>query len=82
MSAGNAICNVRSIRVVEGEVTASTVNGERLGLMFAGVTYYEAYGFSGNSSLLCQFFSVSMISLRRLIKSFVNSVHKRCSNYF
>lgn len=51
VSAGNVRYNVRSIRVVEGELTASTVNGERFGLMFAGVTDYEAYGFSGNSML-------------------------------
>lgn len=52
VSAGNVEYNVRSIRVVEGELTASTVNGERFGLMFAGVTIDEAYGFSGNSMLL------------------------------
>lgn len=52
VSYGNVTYNVRSIRVVEGELTASTVNGERFGLVFAGVTYYEAYGFSGNSMLL------------------------------
>lgn len=52
VSAGNVKYNVRSIRVVEGELTASTVNRERFGLMFAGVTIYEAYGFSGNSMLL------------------------------
>lgn len=52
VSAGNDTYNVRSIRVPEGELTASTVNGERFGLMFAGVTEYEAYGFSGNSMLL------------------------------
>lgn len=52
VSAGNVKYNVRSIRVVEGELTASTVNGERFGLMFAGVTAAEAYGFSGNSMLL------------------------------
>ncbi|XP_052694955.1 IgGFc-binding protein-like isoform X2 [Crassostrea angulata] len=51
LSVGNATYNVRSIRVEEGELRASTVNGERFGLMFAGVTYYEAYGFSGNSML-------------------------------
>lgn len=52
VSAGSVIYNVRSIRVVEGEVTASTLNGERFGLIFTGVAYYEAYGFSGNSLLL------------------------------
>lgn len=52
VSAGNIKYNVKSIRVVEGELTASTVNGERFGLMFAGVTIDEAYGFSGNSMLL------------------------------
>lgn len=44
MSAGSVIYNVRSIRVVDGEVTTSTLNGDRFGLMFAGVAYYEAYG--------------------------------------
>nr|XP_034321775.1 uncharacterized protein LOC105332273 isoform X2 [Crassostrea gigas] len=48
-SAGNVMYNVRSLRVREGELTATTVNGERFGLMFAGVAYSEAYGFSGNS---------------------------------
>lgn len=52
VSNGNVTYNVRSIRVAEGELTASTVDGERFGLVFAGVTYYEAYGFSGNSMLL------------------------------
>lgn len=44
--------NVRSIRVAEGKLTASTVDGERFGLIFAGVSNYESYGFSGNSLLL------------------------------
>lgn len=48
----NITYNVRSIRVAEGELTASTLNGDRFGLIFAGVTEYEAYGFSGNSLLL------------------------------
>lgn len=52
ISTGNVTYNVRSIRVAQGELTASTVNGERFGLMVAGVTAYEAYGFSGNSILL------------------------------
>lgn len=50
--AGDVTYNVRSIRVVEGELTASTVDGERFGLIFAGLTYYESYGFSGNSLLI------------------------------
>lgn len=50
--ASSVTYSVRTVRVVEGELTASTVNGERFGLMFAGVTEYEAYGFSGNSLLL------------------------------
>lgn len=50
--ASSVTFSVRTVRVVEGELTASTVNGERFGLMFAGVTEYEAYGFSGNSLLL------------------------------
>lgn len=52
VSTGNVTYNVRSIRVAEGELTASTVDGERFGLMFAGVTHHEAYGFSGNSMLI------------------------------
>lgn len=52
VSTGNVTYNVKSIRVAEGELTASTVDGERFGLMFAGVTDYEAYGFSGNSLLV------------------------------
>lgn len=52
VSPGDVTYSVRTVRVLEGELTASTVNGERLGLMFAGVTEYEAYGFSGNSLLL------------------------------
>ena len=51
---GYTTYNVRSINVTEGELTASTVNGERFGLMFSGISYYEAYGFSGNSLLLDQ----------------------------
>lgn len=51
VSAGNVVYNVRSIRVAEGELTASTVNGERFGLMAAGVFGHLAYGFSGNSLL-------------------------------
>lgn len=52
VSTGNVTYNVRSIRVSEGELTASTVDGEHFGLMFAGVTNFEAYGFSGNSLLV------------------------------
>lgn len=48
----NTVYNVRSIKVVEGELTASSDNGEPFGLMFAGTKKYEAYGFSGNSLLL------------------------------
>ena len=51
---GHTTYNVRSINVTEGELTASTVNGEQFGLMFSGISYYEAYGFSGNSLLLDQ----------------------------
>ena len=43
--------NVRVIKVSEGELTASTVDGERFGLICTGVAYYEAYSFSGNSLL-------------------------------
>lgn len=38
ISTGNVTYNVRSMRVVEGELTASTVNGERLSLMITGVS--------------------------------------------
>lgn len=37
VSAGSVIYNVRAIRVVEGEVTASTLNGVSFGLMFTGM---------------------------------------------
>lgn len=52
VSVRNITYSVRSIRVAEGELTASTMNGDRFGLIFAGVKYYKAYGFSGNSLLL------------------------------
>lgn len=52
VSTDNVTYNVRSIHVTEGKITASTLNGERFGLMFAGITIDEAYGFSGNSMLL------------------------------
>nr|XP_022307178.1 IgGFc-binding protein-like [Crassostrea virginica] len=45
------IYNVRVIKVSEGELTASTVDGERFGLICNGVASAEAYGFSGNSLL-------------------------------
>ncbi|XP_078329766.1 IgGFc-binding protein-like isoform X2 [Crassostrea virginica] len=41
--------NVRVIKVSEGELTASTVDGERFGLICNGVGSVKAYGFSGNS---------------------------------
>nr|XP_022307179.1 IgGFc-binding protein-like [Crassostrea virginica] len=43
--------NVRVIKVSEGELTASTVDSERFGLICTGVADTEAYGFSGNSLL-------------------------------
>ena len=43
--------NVRVIKVSEGELTASTVDGERFGLICTGVGSVKAYGFSGNSLL-------------------------------
>lgn len=52
VTAGNLTYNVRTIQVPAGELTAYTVDEEKFGLMFAGVSYYEAYGFSGNSLLL------------------------------
>lgn len=45
----NISYNVRTIRVTEGELTASTLNRERFGLTVAGVANFKAYGFSGNS---------------------------------
>ena len=44
--------SVRSIKVAEGELTASSVNGERFGLMVVGVKVTNSYGFSGNSLLV------------------------------
>lgn len=44
VSTDNVMYNVRSISE-EGEITASTLNGERFGLMFVGITIDEAYGF-------------------------------------
>lgn len=52
VKAGNLTYNVRTIKVLSGELTAYTVDEEKFGLMFAGVSHYEAYGFSGNSLLL------------------------------
>lgn len=52
ITAANLIYNVRTIQVSAGELTAYTVDDKKFGLMFAGVSYYEAYGFSGNSLLL------------------------------
>ena len=49
---GQETYTVRSINVPEGEISVYTTQGDRFGLMFAGVTDYEAYGFSGNSLLL------------------------------
>nr|XP_022307491.1 IgGFc-binding protein-like [Crassostrea virginica] len=43
--------NVRVIKVSEGELTASTVDGEPFGLICTGVAFNKAYGFSGNSLL-------------------------------
>lgn len=49
VSVRNVSYNVRSIHVTEGELIASTSNGERFGLISSGVTFYKAYAFSGNS---------------------------------
>lgn len=49
---GNLTYNVRTIHVPAGELTAYTVDDEKFGLMFVGVSIYKAYGFSGNSLLL------------------------------
>lgn len=49
---GHTTYNVRSIYMREGELTAYSVNDERFGLMFSGISYYEAHGFLGYSLLL------------------------------
>ena len=49
---GNNKYSVRSIKVTEGELTASSVDGEKFGLTFAGVRYFSSFGFSGNSLLV------------------------------
>lgn len=67
VSAGSVIYNVRSIPVVEGEVTTSTLNGKRFRFMFAGVAVYEAYGFSGNSLLLGHIFVYFTMSLKSVL---------------
>lgn len=46
--AGNIIYSVRSIRVVEGVLTAFTLDGEKFGMLFSGIQTAEAYSFSGN----------------------------------
>lgn len=51
VSTGSTTFNVRLVRVLGGELTASTVNRKRFGLMIAGFSNYVAYGFSGNSVL-------------------------------
>ena len=48
---GQETYTVRSINLPEGEISVYSTQGDRFGLMFAGVTDYEAYGFSGNSLL-------------------------------
>nr|XP_022310499.1 IgGFc-binding protein-like isoform X3 [Crassostrea virginica] len=48
---GQETYTVRSINLIEGEISVYSTQGDRFGLMFAGVTDYEAYGFSGNSLL-------------------------------
>lgn len=51
VSTGSTTFNVKLIRVIGGELTASTVNGERFGLMISGFSNMVACGFSGNSVL-------------------------------
>lgn len=46
--AGNIKYSVRSIRVVEGVLTAFTLDGEQFGMLFSGVQTAKAYSFSGN----------------------------------
>lgn len=52
VTAGNLTFNVRTIQVPAGELTAYTVDEEKFGLLFSGVSYSNAYGFSGNVLLL------------------------------
>ena len=52
VTVGNIKYYVRTLQVTDGELTASTVDGERFGLMVTGGTNHEAYGFSGNYALI------------------------------
>ena len=52
VTVGNIKYYVRTLQVTDGELTASTVDGERFGLMVTGRKNQEAYGFSGNSALI------------------------------
>ena len=51
LNVNNFTYNIRVIKVNEGELTTSTVDGERFGLICTGSSIDEAYGFSGNSLL-------------------------------
>lgn len=46
--AGKIQYSVRSIRVVEGVLTAFSLDGVKFGMLFSGVQIAEAYSFSGN----------------------------------
>lgn len=46
--AGKIKYSVRSIRVVEGVLTAFSLDGVKFGMLFSGVQIAEAYSFSGN----------------------------------
>lgn len=46
--AGKIKYSVRSIRVVEGVLTAFSLDGVKFGMLFSGVQTAEAYSFSGN----------------------------------
>ena len=61
-------------------MTASTVDGERFGLMFVGVTYFKAYGFPGN-----RFFYDGIIHLLLMIVIvylFLSFVHSFVNDTF
>ena len=61
---GNTNYSVRSINVTEGELTASSVDGERFGLMFAGVKDFNSYGFFWKfTSCVTYYIYVLMIDL-------------------
>ena len=67
VSVGHTTYNVRSINVRERELTASSVNVKRFGLMFSGILYYEAHGFLENSLLLDSTRNKNSMNLKNVI---------------